>query len=91
MIFTALLSVVIQILAVILNLVSSLLPTINLDQIYPYIDKFLDIVKLGVNGFAFIAGPLPFILATVILAYYTSYYFIIIPIKYVLRFVGKGS
>lgn len=91
MLLTALLSIVIEILAVILTTISALLPEVNLDIIYPYINDFIDIVIKGINGFRFIAGPLPFQLAKTILGFYTTYYFIIIPIKYLIRTIGKGN
>ena len=94
MITTLIFTILLTLMNVIFGILNILLPTIPLDkmdQIYNYINKFFEIIKCGLAGFKFIAGPIPFILGGTILLMYTFYYTIFLPIRFIIRVFFKGN
>lgn len=85
MITEFLLTLIIGFISLCYSLIFPLMPTIPVENLYSYVDRFFDMVKVGLNGFNFIAGPLPFELAQVILGFYVFYYTIFIVVKYILK------
>lgn len=79
------LTIIITILNLIFNTISPIFPTIDTETIYEFINKFFDIVVIGLDGFHFIMGDLPFILAPIILTIYLFYYTVFIPLRFVIK------
>lgn len=91
MILTALLTFFSGLLGIFMSTIGGLLPTIEEVGMYDAIDNFIPLVTPAIHAFRFIAGPMPFILAPIILSLYTIYYFTIVPIKVILRIFIKGT
>lgn len=91
MLTTGLVTIIIALMQIVMTTIGGLLPSTNLENIYEIIDKLIEMVQIGLAGFRFIAGPVPFVLAEVILALYGLYYFTIIPFKILLRIFIKGT
>ena len=85
MLINFLLMVMITLMTIIFGILAPLFPVIETAEIYAVIDSFMEIVKIGLNGFHFLMGDIPFILAPVIMAIYIFYYTIFIPIRFIIK------
>lgn len=85
MITNFILTIIITIINIVFNIITPLFPVIDTTQINLYIDKFFDIITVGLDGLHFIVGDFPFTIAPIILSIYLFYYTIFIPVKLILK------
>lgn len=78
-------TIVITIINIIFNIIAPLLPVIDTTQINLYIDKFFEIVTVGLDGLHFITGDFPFQIAGIIATIYIYYYTMFIPARIILK------
>lgn len=85
MIMTLLFVIMQNVMLVIFQTISLALPVLDNTGIYQTIDNFFEIIKVGMNGFAFIFGTFPFTIISFISLLYAFYYTVFIPLRFILK------
>lgn len=91
MIITALIMIAITLISLIMTIIGTALPNMNMAELRAGVDQFIQIQEMGLTGFKFMVGDVGIKLAGYALGIYIAYYSILIIYEIVTKIFLKGQ